>query len=855
MHWKFAASSAVLSLLLAGCATRSSSTPPVQQTTITVQVDKPGARINPAMWGAFFEDINFGGDGGLYAEMVKNRGFEFPDPLMGWIKVSPSLARGEISVQTDSPYRPSQTHYVRIHSKADAPLGISNEGFRGMGVKAGETYNFSAQLRNVEGNSHVIVQLVGEDGTTLAAAPLTHLSSDWSQVTATLHPKDTDGRARLAIFLNGPGTVDVDFVSLFPEKTWMNRPRGLRADMVQALADLHPGFLRFPGGCIVEGSDLTKRYQWKNTIGPIEDRKVLIDRWNYEFSWRPTPDYYQSFGLGFFEFFQLCEDIGARPLPIVNCGMACQFNSGELCPPDQLGQYIQDALDLIEFANGPATSTWGAKRAAMGHPAPFNPPLTMIGIGNEQWGPQYLERLTLFTKAIKAKYPQIQLVSDAGPSPADDRFAYLWPKLQELKVDGHGADIVDQHCYANPAWFLSNADRYDTYDRNGPKVFFGEYGAQSEAICSTKNRNNLECALAEAAYMTGLERNAEVVRMASYAPLFANTEAWQWTPDLIWVDSLHTVPSVNYYVQQLYTKNRGDVVLPVINTAAVREELPAGRVGLGTSRCSAEFKDVRVVKGNRVLLAPGFSGDAREWSGGETWSAEGGLYQQSDPTASTSSFAGPKDWSDYTLTLKARRTSEAGALVFTVCDDATHAKAARAQWILGDPIGGPTVADPSKPEFVLQTHFAEQDQLLAHMPGSLETNRWYDVKISVHGDRMDCFLDGKIVQSAQILDRHTPSLFSSATRDDQTGDILLKVVNPGDQTMQAEIALQGASGVASGGQATVLSGNGTDEDSPGTPAQAIPLTTPIAGVGSAFTYAFKPRSFTIMRLPAKPSGS
>jgi len=282
----------------------------------------------------------------------------------------------------------------------------------------------------------------------------------------------------------------------------------LRADVVQLLADLQPGFMRFPGGCIVEGKVLETRYQWKTTIGPVAERKLIINRWNYEFKHRPTPDYYQSFGLGFFEFFQLSEDIGAEPLPILNCGMACQFNSGELVPLDELDPFVQDALDLIEFANGPATSHWGAKRAALGHPAPFG--MKMLGIGNEQWGPQYVERLAVFTKAIRAKHPEIQLVADAGPSPQDERFHYLWPKLRELEMD-----VVDEHSYANPVWFLSNSDRYDNYDRKGPKIFFGEYAAQSVAICSTKNRNNLECAISEAAYMTGLERIADVVCMAS----------------------------------------------------------------------------------------------------------------------------------------------------------------------------------------------------------------------------------------------------------------------------------------------------------------------------------------------------
>jgi len=540
---------------------------------ITIQAGQPGVKINPSMWGVFFEDINFGADGGLYAELVKNRGFEFPDPLLGWVKISPSLAQGELSIRDDGSFDANNPHYVRIRSEGTAPFGLSNEGFRGMGVRRGETYDFSAQIRGVEGSPVLRVQLYGGDGTLLDSAELQHFSADWKKFTATLHPNDTDAKARLAVVLDGKGIVDLDMVSLFPRNTWKNRPGGLRADMVQALADLHPGFLRFPGGCIVEGSVLARRYQWKNTLGPVADRHLLINRWNYEFQHRPTPDYFQSFGLGFFEYFQLCEDIGAEPLPIVNCGMACQFNSGELCPIDELGPYIQDALDLIEFANGTTNTAWGAKRAALGHPEPFH--LKLLGVGNEQWGQQYIDRYTRFAQAIRTNYPDLQMVAAAGPDPADERFQFAWSKLRALQ-----ADIIDEHSYAAPDWFFANAHRYDNYDRHGPKVFMGEYAAQSVGVVSTKNQNNLECALAEAAFMTGLERNADVVRMASYAPLFANTEAWQWTPDLIWVNSLELYATPNYYVQQLFSRNRGDAALPVAldgiqNSGAGRQNLYA----------------------------------------------------------------------------------------------------------------------------------------------------------------------------------------------------------------------------------------------------------------------------------------
>lgn len=523
--------------------------------SITVQADHPGPRISPFMWGIFFEDINFGADGGLYAELVKNRAFEFRDPLMGWAKLPEAPPGAKLEIREDNPFNQVSPHYLRLTSDGATACGVVNEGFRGIGIRAGESYTFSVQGRAASGAPRLRIELVSAPGQLLGSAELKGFGPGWEKRSVTFRSRGTDPKAHLTVRLEGAAGLDLDMVSLFPKHTWKDRPGGLRADMVQMLAGLKPGFMRFPGGCIVEGHYLTNRYQWKNTIGPVTERPLLINRWNDEFKHRPTPDYFQSFGLGFFEFFQLCEDIGASPLPILNCGMACQFNSGELAPLDQLDPYIQDALDLIEFANGPVSSPWGARRAAMGHRAPFH--LKLLGVGNEQWGPQYFERYARFAAVLKKQYPEIQLISSAGPSPADERFNFAWPKLRELH-----ADIVDEHCYAAPSWFFENTHRYDNYDRQGPKVFMGEYAAQSVATVSPKNRNNLECALAEAAYMTGLERNADVVRMASYAPLFAHIDAWQWTPDLIWCDNLRVYGTPNYYVQQLFSRNRGDVVLP-----------------------------------------------------------------------------------------------------------------------------------------------------------------------------------------------------------------------------------------------------------------------------------------------------
>jgi len=535
---------------------------------LVVRADQPGAKISPTMYGVFFEDINFGADGGLYAELVKNRSFEFPEAMMGWSEVKKGVAAGSLAILDQDPFNAVGPHYLRITATTPGEgYGVVNEGFSGMGVRKDENYLFSSFARG-DKKAVLRVELVTTDGRVLAKANVKGLDTVWTKKAATLRPTATEAHARLQVLLETPEYVDLEMVSLFPRKTWKDRPNGLRADVVQWLADLKPGFMRFPGGCIVEGRYLSTRYQWKNTIGKPEERPLLVNRWNDEFKHRPAPDYFQTFGLGFYEYFLLCEDIGAEPLPILNCGMACQFNSNELVPLDQLDPYVQDALDLIEFANGPATSPWGAKRAEMGHPKPFN--MKLLGVGNEQWGPQYIERYERFAKALKEKYPEIRLVSSAGPSPDDERYNFLWPRLRELKVD-----IVDEHCYANPDWFFDNANRYDKFDRNGPKVFMGEYAAQSVKTVSSDNRNDWRCALSEAAFMTGLERNADVVVMTSYAPLFGHEDRWQWRPNLIWFDNLTSYGTPSYYVQQLFSRNSGDVVLPV-EVRSVPETVGAG---------------------------------------------------------------------------------------------------------------------------------------------------------------------------------------------------------------------------------------------------------------------------------------
>ena len=527
-----------------------------QTNELVIQTKKLGAEIQPTMYGLFFEDINYGADGGLYAELVKNRSFEFPQNLMGW------KTFGHVTLKDDGPFE-RNPHYVRLaypghdHKRT----GLENEGFFGIGVKAGEEYRFSVWARLPEGASSEKIRIemvkpnTNAERHAFASEELTIDSKEWKKYQVILKPTQTEDKSTLRIFLASKGTIDLEHVFLFPVDTWKGHENGLRKDLAQALYDIKPGVFRFPGGCIVEGTDLNTRYDWKKTVGPVENRPLNENRWHYTFQHRFFPDYYQSYGMGFYEFFLLSEEIGSEPLPVLSCGLACQFQNSDphahvaVC---DLDSYIQDALDLIEFANGAVTTKWGKVRADKGHPAPFN--LKFIGIGNEQWGSEYPERLEPFMKAIRKAHPEIKIIGSSGPDSEGKQFEYLWPEMKRLK-----ADLVDEHFYRPESWFLSQGARYDNYDRKGPKVFAGEYACHGKG----KKWNHFNASLLEAAFMTGLERNADIVHMATYAPLFAHVEGWQWRPDMIWFDNLKSVRSVSYYVQQLYAHNKGTNVVPL----------------------------------------------------------------------------------------------------------------------------------------------------------------------------------------------------------------------------------------------------------------------------------------------------
>lgn len=521
---------------------------------VNLNVGKPGSDIAPTMYGLFFEDINYAADGGLYAEMVKNRSFEFPQPFMGW------QTAGNVELRNDGPFE-RNPHYVRFNPSGhrEKHTGLINEGFFGMGVEKDSLYRFTVWARcvNPGDTARVKVELVNpstmDDNQAIAGGRIKVTSTQWQKYTLELKPWASCPDARLRLLLRHPdAAVDLEHISLFPVNTWMGHENGLRHDLASLLAGVHPGVLRFPGGCIVEGTDPDTRYRWKETVGPVENRPTNENRWHYTFTHRFFPDYFQSYGLGFYEYFQFAEEIGAEPLPILNVGLVCQYQNDldQQIPVDSLETFIQDALDLVEFANGDTTTTWGALRASMGHPAPFG--LKYLGIGNEQWGPEYPERLEPFVKVMRRQCPDIKIVGSSGPDSEGEQFDYLWPQMKRL-----GADLVDEHFYRKEAWFLSQGLRYDGYDRKGPKVFAGEYACHGKG----KKWNHFNAALLEAAFMTGLERNADVVRMATYAPLLAHVDGWQWRPDMIWFDNLRSMPTCSYYVQQLYATNRGTHVL------------------------------------------------------------------------------------------------------------------------------------------------------------------------------------------------------------------------------------------------------------------------------------------------------
>ncbi len=514
--------------------------------------------ISNMLIGAFFEDINYAADGGLYAELIQNRDFEYhPDDKEGRDKNwngykawSAADSNSTFSIDSINPIHANNKNYATLNIK-DIGSGLINEGWDGIPIKAGEKYDFSIFARSPENQrGKLTICLISKNNEILGEATTKNISKEWQKYETMITAKQTVENARLIIIPQQTGRIDLDMISLFPQKTFKNRKNGLREDLAQTIADMKPRFVRFPGGCVAHGDGIHNIYRWENTIGSLETRKPQRNLWGY----------HQTAGLGYFEYFQFCEDIGAEPLPVVAAGVPCQNSAHHGCviggqqggiPIDEMDEYIQSILDLIEYANGDAKSEWGRKRAEAGHPQPFN--MKYIGVGNEDLITDiFEERFTMINKAIKEKYPDITVIGTVGPFCEGTDYVEGWKLADKLNLP-----MVDEHYYQSPGWYLNNQDYYDRYDRSKSKVYLGEYAAHIPG-----RHNNIETALCEALHLANIERNGDIVTMTSYAPMLAKEGYTQWNPDLIYFNNTEVKPTVGYYIQKLYGQNSGNEYIP-----------------------------------------------------------------------------------------------------------------------------------------------------------------------------------------------------------------------------------------------------------------------------------------------------
>ena len=766
--------------------------------TLTVDVDKPGHAISPTLYGIFFEDINCSADGGLYAELVRNRNFEDSSKPDYWTVVSSGQAGVDISIDSAHPSSPKNPHAlkVQITNPGTGRAGVANNGFWGISVKRGEAYELSFLARgDASFGGPLVATLESGDGVVYAQAKPASLSQDWKTFKFSLTAKGTGPKARLVISATRAGTFYLDMVSLFPKKTWKNRPNGLRPDLADMLAGLKPAFVRFPGGCWVEGDTMSLAYRWKQTVGNPAERRTQYNIWQY----------HATHGIGYHEYLQMCEDLAAEPLFVINCGMSHR----ETVPLDKMSEFVQDALDAIEYANGPVSSTWGALRARNGHPAPFN--LKYMEIGNENGGRAYRERYPLFYDAIKARYPYMRLVADEWSGRPDNR----------------PIEIIDEHYYSSPEFFMHNADKYDSYDRAGRKVYVGEY-----AVTQGCGQGNLRAAVGEAAFMTGMERNSDVVLMASYAPLFANVNYKKWNPDLIDFDSSRVYGLPSYYVQKLFSENRGEAVLPVtLDSPDVMPATKTGAIGVGTWRTEAEFKDLKVTRGSETLFTCDFVDGTKGWNlhSGD-WSTDNGVLHQKSLADNVRAFAGDKKWSNYTYTLKARKLSgDEGFLIPFLVQDEN----AKGWWNIG---GWGNVR-----------HAIEMNGIIGNeVPGHIETGKWYDIRIELTDTRIKCFLDDKLIHDVSYP--VTKSLYAVASRAKGGREVILKVVNVAPGSLETELKLNGAKVGPTAAVTVLASDKPEDENSLEEPTHVAPVSSTIAWNGPSLRHVLPGNSVTIFRV-------
>lgn len=818
--------------------------------SITVDAAQVGPAIPSNLYGIFFEEISHAGEGGLYAELIQNRGFEdsrLPPmcklengflvpprtPHFDTGKPSDFRLRWNVTSETpawtlsttggsaatmklveEMPLTAATPRSLLVDVTTVAPGGraaVLNEGFWGINAVKGAGYDLSLYARS-DGSFTGPIEAVLEsaDGTALARASLAAAPGrEWKKYAVKLAATGSDPKARLALAFGSTGRVWLDFVSMFPQKTWKDRPNGLRVDLAETIAAMKPGFVRWPGGCFAEGITIESRPQWKKSIGPLEDREGTYSPWGY----------WSTDGFGYHEFLQFSEDLGADALFVVNVGVSCSFRSGTFLPDDAMPGLIEDALDAIEYATGPVTSKWGAVRAKNGHPKPF--PLKYVEIGNEQRGEKYGERVAQFYKAIKAKHPELKVALSSWIAGVDQRIVKAAGKI----------DIVDEHAYKGLHWAIENFDSFASYKRQGWDLYIGEFATNAGV-----GRGNVLAMINDAAYMMSMEKNSDLVKLGSYAPLLENVNDRDWPVNMIHFDSSRSYARATYYANKLFAEN-----LPTVNLATSVDHRPVGsrpitaRVGLGTHDTAAEFKDVVIERDGKTIFKSDFSvadGWTPEGRRGR-WSVVDAAYRQADETIAWSYIA-ETGGGDYTVSVKARKISGREGFIIPV----GLADGRRVQWNVGgwgNRLHAVQVADAVVGE---QT------------PGTIETGRWYDLKVEVRGRTVRGFIDGVLVQERALarIDR----ILAISGRDDKTGDIVIKVVNSGADPQTMALQINGVRKFGNRASVTLLtSDNPLDENTFEQPTRIVPQTTALKFAGPSLAHTFPPHSLSIIRVATR----
>jgi len=786
---------------------------------LKIHTQERGARLGD-LFGIFFEDLNHAADGGLYAELVQNRSFEFepidrPDyhALTAWEKVERGGGRAIVKVESSKPLNERNKHYAVIQiEEAGDGVGIMNLGYHpGIPIRSGETYRFSCYARrDASFNEPVRIALEGADGRVHGQAEIVVESEEWRRYEAEFTARSKDLSGRLVLLTRGEGRLFLDMVSLFPQRTFRGRPNGMREDIANMLAELKPKFMRFPGGCLVhDGSlnagDRNSMYRWKNTIGPVEERPPRRNNWGYN----------QTLGLGFYEYFQFCEDIGAKPIPVLPAGYDPHHK--RIVPLEELQPWIDDALDLIEFANGDVTTRWGAVRAELGHPEPFG--LEYIAIGNEEVGEPFFERYAIIHQAIRERYPDIKIINTSGPFPAGGEYERGWRSAREK-----GSDFVDEHYYVSPEWMLANIDRYDRFPADGPKVFLGEYATWG---------NTCYNALVEAAYMTRLERNAHAVGLACYAPLLCNVNYVNWRPDLIWFNNHQVYGTPNYYVQKLFMHHQGDQLLRVTASGigerqAAPDQPINGKITLAADRNKVEYWDVRLVNER--------TGEIQTLSDGVIRLSDTEVDRQAGTAVAMVDLT-EANLEHYTLCLKARKLGGPRGFVIHVGrrDDRNSI-----YWELG--------GWQNQDSAVCSRVNGRGSCLTQHL-FTVEEGREYELAVEIQGRRIRVSADGQLIAETEDRLPQIEPLYYTASVEDASGDILIKAVNIQEVPVSVQLELGGMSDESRNVEIHELSGYELNqENSFEEPEAVVPKLREMRIGCSRFEYEFPARSLTVLRI-------